>query len=493
MDKLTHWHVFLRADSSSSHLECLWNGTHCLSGNSLNGNRSCTRRANVSHGQAENKDFCSSLSPDRCLLCDAAAPHCNRSGKTCVQSSAKHTSAAPPTCDVSEVCDELTTCDVCTRRKDCMWCANLRACVHTGSYVVRYAYGQCQEWTNSVCRDYRCRSQQTCQQCQEVATCGWCDDGSDTGRGFCTEGSMRGPLLPGSGPGLYNVSESKCPAPSWYFTSCPFCQCNGHSTCNDSGVCVDCQDNTAGPQCETCSAGHYGNALNGGECRPCQCGGKATACNPSSGVCYCSTKGVSGPNCDRCDVSRGYEGDATGNGTCFYRLTENYQFTFTMTKSSGDEHVTAVNFINYVTDAIDLQVTLEAAKRSNIRLTFTSVLNGSMEELTAAEYLDEDQLVYLYSASRWEFTRRPNNTIRIYVSNFTVPCWIKVRGFTFHFVLRIFSCFSRIEQVSDARRTLSFREAWWGGHFNAGMTFVASFTNIRGFDGVFLGDLEPHD
>ena len=44
------------------------------------------------------------------------------------------------------------------------------------------------------------------------------------------------------------------------------CECNGHSDAcvydikKDYGVCVDCQHNTRGDKCDTCSPGYYRNA-----------------------------------------------------------------------------------------------------------------------------------------------------------------------------------------------------------------------------------------
>ena len=70
----------------------------------------------------------------------------------------------------------------------------------------------------------------------------------------------------------------------WHFTTCPACQCNGHSTCNVTGpglgVCEQpCEDNTQGEHCERCSDGYYGNPVNGGNCSKCDCNGQGTLCD----------------------------------------------------------------------------------------------------------------------------------------------------------------------------------------------------------------------
>ena len=62
---------------------------------------------------------------------------------------------------------------------------------------------------------------------QEDPACGWCDDGSNRGTGVCLPGGYSGPMTNVS---LFQ-SEYQCPPQQWFFTSCPPCQCNGHSTC----------------------------------------------------------------------------------------------------------------------------------------------------------------------------------------------------------------------------------------------------------------------
>lgn len=153
---------------------------------------------------------------------------------------------------------------------------------------------------------------------QEDPACGWCDDGSNRGTGTCLPGGWRGAL---------HAAET-CPVASrWYFTECPLCQCNGHSTCIEGsrGLCHQpCQDLTEGTRprprsttatfgrmgawtflemfetlnvwtwtgahCETCISGYFGNPVNGGTCSPCQCSGHGTQCHQLTGRCFCTTK-----------------------------------------------------------------------------------------------------------------------------------------------------------------------------------------------------------
>lgn len=48
-------------------------------------------------------------------------------------------------------------------------------------------------------------------------------------------------------------------------STCQSCDCNGNSdTCDPiTGVCIDCQSNTGGDNCEICEDGYYGDAAAG--------------------------------------------------------------------------------------------------------------------------------------------------------------------------------------------------------------------------------------
>nr|XP_056701417.1 laminin subunit gamma-1 [Euleptes europaea] len=100
------------------------------------------------------------------------------------------------------------------------------------------------------------------------------------------------------------------------YSPCVPCFCNGHSDICDreSGAC-DCSDNTAGPHCEKCTDGYYGDATMGtsSDCQPCPCpGGSSCAIVPKTREVVCTNcpVGTTGKRCELCDD--GYFGDPLG-------------------------------------------------------------------------------------------------------------------------------------------------------------------------------------
>lgn len=94
-------------------------------------------------------------------------------------------------------------------------------------------------------------------------------------------------------PGFFNFSS----------TGCQPCQCNNHSsTCDkQSGVCLNCQGNTRGPNCAECKPNFYRERGSSPSklCLPCPCSSVT-----SSGNCTLDAFGQ--PVCDQCNPE--YEG-----------------------------------------------------------------------------------------------------------------------------------------------------------------------------------------
>ncbi|XP_053250423.1 laminin subunit alpha-5 isoform X2 [Podarcis raffonei] len=126
-------------------------------------------------------------------------------------------------------------------------------------------------------------------------------------------------------PGYAGVSCERC-APGYYGnplvigSSCQPCDCSGNadpnmlfSDCDPlTGFCTGCMYNTAGPRCEVCAPGFYGDAVLAKNCTECSCMSCGTeSCDSRTGKCHCKP-GVTGQHCDRCQ--EGHYGFETCSG-----------------------------------------------------------------------------------------------------------------------------------------------------------------------------------
>nr|XP_019933838.1 PREDICTED: laminin subunit alpha-5-like [Paralichthys olivaceus] len=122
-------------------------------------------------------------------------------------------------------------------------------------------------------------------------------------------------------PGYAGPNCERC-APGFYGnpmvlgSRCQPCHCHGNTDPNMlftdchplTGECLSCMHNTAGPLCDVCAPGHYGDAISAKNCTECSCSPCGTdSCDPRTGQCRCKP-GVTGPRCDRCeDGSFGFD------------------------------------------------------------------------------------------------------------------------------------------------------------------------------------------
>lgn len=329
-------------------------------------------------------------------------------------------------------CWELTSCHNCTQY-ECIWCQNQARCVDKNAYTASFPYGQCREWTTVVAR---CRTPQaidtvmvnqrsgdscaayaSCSQCREEPACGWCDNGSRTGLGTCMPGGAARPA--------HNYS---CPHHNWHFTHCPSCQCNGHSTClENSPVCVQpCGNLTLGPHCDKCIPGYWGNPLNGGKCQLCECNEQATLCHPETGKCFCTTKGLAGDRCEKCDATNHYHGDPSNKGSCYYDLAIDYQFTFNLSKKE-DRHFTQINFRNSpIKPDIDADFSIMCSVLAKMNITIRTA-NG--QEKSVFHSINCTSFKYRFSKADHNFGIEDNVTLTtfyVYVYDFQPPLWIQI-------------------------------------------------------------------
>ncbi|XP_030874033.1 laminin subunit alpha-4 [Leptonychotes weddellii] len=120
-------------------------------------------------------------------------------------------------------------------------------------------------------------------------------------------------------PGRLPPAAKECGAGFFLAQSgeCMPCGCNGNSDeCLDgSGFCMHCQRNTTGEHCEKCLDGYIGDSIRGPPrfCQPCPCplpqmANFAESCYRKNGAVRCICKeNYAGPNCERC--APGYYGN----------------------------------------------------------------------------------------------------------------------------------------------------------------------------------------
>ncbi|XP_063985474.1 attractin-like protein 1 isoform X1 [Diachasmimorpha longicaudata] len=321
-------------------------------------------------------------------------------------------------------CVNYKHCSNCTEN-DCIWCQNEGKCVDKNAYPVSFPYGQCREWTTNGAR---CRATETgkewcsfyssCLNCRSDPECGWCDDGSKTGKGICMPGGSRGPNARNAG---------FCPIERWFFTSCPVCQCNGHSTCygNSSDCIKPCGNLTRGAHCDKCIPGYFGSPLNGATCQPCSCNNQGTECTSETGKCFCTTKGIIGDNCERCDVSSLYHGDPT-KGSCFYDLAIDYQFTFNLSKKE-DRHYRAINFKNSPSKPdVDAEFSIACSVLAKMNITIKKANSPEKPLLLGANCTTYK---HRFSKADYNFGSEDNTTLTtfyVYVYDFQPPLWIQI-------------------------------------------------------------------
>lgn len=373
----------------SSPFDCGWSGGACKDG----GDKTCGQPPMDSCSHYYN---CNSCYAAGCFWMEKTSK-CTKTAKT------GQTKDCPKSC--TERHESLTCLD---NSKTCLWCESLERCIESHLYVFYYQYGQCLEWTKMHSKDkaVTCTDKKNCQDCHTLPGCGWCEGSERNGNGRCQKGTDTAP-----------INQATCKAHLWHFIGCPACQCHGHSNCSsNSSVCLACGDNTTGANCETCAPGYFGDSLNDGLCKPCQCNGHADKCDASSGECSCIMRGAEGVHCDKCASQ--YEGNATNGGSCYYKLQPDYLYRINVSDK------TIFNFICYPGNSDkDTIITVDITKKNkdlpaklNISVGSGTYVKNELLLLTHIELLSE----YQEKFSKASFKFGSNNFhFKIYVYDIT--------------------------------------------------------------------------
>eukprot|EP00058_Branchiostoma_floridae_P015809 XP_002601297.1 hypothetical protein BRAFLDRAFT_81337 [Branchiostoma floridae] len=128
--------------------------------------------------------------------------------------------------------------------------------------------------------------------------------------GHNTEGEKCEKCRPGfRGDATKGTAKDCQPSSTGPTTTCN--TCNGHSTtCDATGKCVNCQDNTEGDKCEKCAKGWWGDPTTGSKkCLKCVCNNHAADCEKANGKCISCQDNTQGFFCDQC--LPGFTGTAT--------------------------------------------------------------------------------------------------------------------------------------------------------------------------------------
>ncbi|XP_036269558.1 laminin subunit alpha-2 isoform X2 [Pipistrellus kuhlii] len=112
-----------------------------------------------------------------------------------------------------------------------------------------------------------------------------------------------------AGPRCERCAEGYFGQPSVAGGSCQPCQCNDNldfsipGSCDSlSGACLICKPGTTGRYCELCADGYFGDAVDARNCQPCLCnanGSFSEVCHTQTGQCECRPN-VQGRRCDEC-------------------------------------------------------------------------------------------------------------------------------------------------------------------------------------------------
>ncbi|KPJ13796.1 Attractin [Papilio machaon] len=159
----------------------------------------------------------------------------------------------------------------------------------------------------------------------------------------------------------------------------------------------------------------------------CSCNAQAVSCAADTGRCYCSTKGLAGDRCDKCDNTNHYHADVYNKGACYYDLAVDYQFTFNLSKKE-DRHLSAINFRNApVKPDVDADFSITCSAHARMNLTVRT--RADPAERTLFSDLNCTNFRYKFAKSEHAFGVEDNVTLTtffVYVYDFRPPLWIQI-------------------------------------------------------------------
>ena len=254
-------------------------------------------------------------------------------------------------------CDSFLTCSSClgaalteAGHQSCWWSTAQQRCLSPVSAALLCVGGACGKLlVEEVDQCPKpCKAHTECSSCLAHISCGWCSQDLVplSGKGFCSPGSLAGPLASQCGAqtqnGSLEVDSSADGISSWHFGECPLeneCS-NGHHSCDpvsqdcedkDSGYTCHCkagyveQDGSCKPVCqEPCQHGvctapdfcscHF--AWTGAYCQlPCNCNGHSNCLGPEAlNSCTRCENHTMGAECEFC--LPGFVGDSRDGGRC---------------------------------------------------------------------------------------------------------------------------------------------------------------------------------
>ncbi|KAM9323132.1 laminin subunit alpha-3-like [Pholidichthys leucotaenia] len=165
----------------------------------------------------------------------------------------------------------------------------------------QYAGNSCEKCAPGYYRDGSGPYLGRCVPCECNGLADECEDG--TGRCLKCQYNTAGDRCERCKEGYYGIASQRtcrvCP--------CPFSTNSFAAGCADlyGDIHCVCKAGYTGDRCESCAPGYYGNPLTpGGSCRPCNCNGYGTSCDPKTGVCKNALEPGdtnTDDNCQECD------------------------------------------------------------------------------------------------------------------------------------------------------------------------------------------------